>query len=155
VDSSFTVLAGLADLHTSVQALEKSNVFGNTSTIQETSINMLIIGTTRSILTDPTLAIPIPPVQCTGADCQSIFLPGGLGLVRYNTNGSALTGNAVPSFDDAIILHDAPGYHMEFSSTNYTFNHSIGGDCTLYGLPVSSIYSCIKYNDSTIYTGKF
>ncbi|CZR67500.1 uncharacterized protein PAC_17399 [Phialocephala subalpina] len=126
-DSSFPVLAGLADIHSSVQALEKSNVFGNTSTVQETSINMMILGTTRSILTDPTLAIPITPFQCTGTDCQSIFLPGGLGITRYLNNGSALSDAGVPPAEGAVIIHDAPGYHMEFTSTNYAFNNST--DC--------------------------
>lgn len=147
----FSVLAGLADLHKTVQTLEKVNVFANTSTDQETEINMLILGTTRSILTDPTIAMPIAPVQCKGADCVSVFLPGGLGLVR-NQGGTTLNSTAVPTSDTAIVVNKAPGYHMEFTSTNYTFNQTL--DCHQYGLPVSGLYSCIKYDNGTVYAGK-
>jgi len=149
-NNEFPVLAGLADLHDAVQKLESVNVFANTSTSQETEINMLILGTTRSILTDPTIAIPIAPIQCQGADCVSVFLPGGLGLVR-NHDGSALNTTAVPSADGAIIVNNAPGYQMEYGSTNYTFNNAT--DCHQYGLPVSGVYSCIKYDNGTIYAG--
>jgi len=157
IDQSFPVIAGIADFHTAVQALEKSNVLTSlnpndtTSSFQETSINMIVAGTTRSIITDPTFVVNVAPERCTGSDCSAIFLPGGLELVRQ-PNGSAFNFAGQPQEDTTIIVHDAPGYQLEFSPSNYTFNHTT--DCTMTGFAVSSFYSCIAFTGDTITSGE-
>jgi hypothetical protein len=137
--------------------LEKSNVLTNlnpndtSSSFQETTINMMVAGTTRGIVTDPTLVIDVAPERCQGSDCTAIFLPGGLELVRQ-PNGSALDFSGQPQEDSAIIVHDAPGYQLEFSPSDYAFNHTT--DCVMTGFAISSFYSCFVLTNDTLTTGK-
>lgn len=153
----FGVIAGIADFHTSILALEKLNVItdpnanATTNTFQETSINMMIIGTTRSILTDPTFVTNVPPQHCKGSDCKSLFLPGGLELVRQ-LNGTALNFQVESPEDSVIIVNDAPGYQVEYAPSNYSFNHAT--DCTTTGFDVSSFYSCLVFTGDAIISGK-
>jgi hypothetical protein len=111
----------------------------------------MVIGTTRSILTDPTFVINIPPQYCKESNCTSIFLPGGLELVRQ-IDGSALNFQSEPVEDDVIIVNNAPGYHLEYSSSNHSFN--LDTDCTMTGFDVSSFYSCVVFTGENIISGK-
>ena len=57
-----------------------------------------------SILTTSSFVTGIPPVQCSGANCTSIFLPGGLELARMNDgngnlNSTLLNGQCTRNSD--------------------------------------------------------
>lgn len=113
---------------------------------------MMVTGMTRSIITDPTFVVDVVPERCTGSNCKALFLPGGLTLVRQ-PNGSALNFAREPEEGSVVIVHDAPGYQLEFSPSNYTFNHTT--DCTMAGFAISSFYSCIVFTGDTITSGKW
>jgi hypothetical protein len=158
-DISFPVTAGLSDLHTSVMALERLNVISNssssatssnTATIQDTGINMMITGSTNSLLTDPNFVINVAPINCTSSDCKSLFLPGGMELVRYQ-NGSAINITSAPE-DSILIVNNAPGFQVEYEPSDYVFNYS--ADCTMYGYAVSSFFSCLKFTGTNIISGE-
>jgi len=113
------------------------------------TINSMILGSTRSILTDPGFVIEVTPVGCDPADCKSLFLPGGMEIIRY-PNGTAVS--SIPSADPVLIVNNAPGYQVEFSSTDHQFDHT--KDCKLFGLPFSSLFSCAAFVDNKLLTGE-
>jgi hypothetical protein len=151
---TINIVGGIAPLHESVMALEKAN-YGNSGrqpTYQDASINTMLVSSTNSILTDPKFVASVAPVSsvCKGTDCKSLFYPGGLELVLKPDGSSLFKGNQ-PN-DPVIIVHDAPGYQIEFWSQNFTFNPSV--DCHFYGLPVSALYACVASRNDTIFTGE-
>jgi hypothetical protein len=95
-------------------------------------------------------------VACTN-NCTSIFLPGGVEQARLlgsNLNQTLLEGGI---FDgaDAIITHNASGYHLEFSSIDpyYPFNENI--DCREYGQSRGQgIYICIASDGQSLIAGE-
>jgi hypothetical protein len=153
----FPVVGGIANFHTAVEFLQKSNVLTNlnpqdtSASLSETGINMMIAGTSRSIITDPTLVVDVAPERCKGSDCTAIFLPGGLTLLR-GTNGLPVDFTKQPEDESAVIIHDAPGYQMEFAGADsYNFDPK---DCNMTGFAVSSFYSCFNYDNGTLRAGK-
>jgi hypothetical protein len=92
--------------------------------------------------------VPISPVKCNGPDCRSIFLPGGMQLVRLR-DGSAISTHK--SNSSVLVVNDAPGIQVEFSSSNHVFNRTT--ECTQFGLPFSSLYSCMAFVNNTIQSG--
>ncbi|OAG34257.1 hypothetical protein AYO21_11604 [Fonsecaea monophora] len=145
------VVGGIAPLRVSVEALEKASYGGQQPTFQEASINTMLISSTNSILTDPKFVVSVAPISpdCRGADCKSLFLPGGLELVLRADGTSLFDGNEPD--DPVIIVHDAPGYQIEFSPQNYTFKTDV--DCQIYGLPISALYACVAGRNDTIFSG--
>jgi hypothetical protein len=139
-------------------ALEKLNVIPNTSTtisgtnaatLQDTGINMMITGATNSILTDPGFVISVAPIACKSSDCKSLFLPGGMELVR--SNGVAINTTLFPN-ESVIIVNNAPGFQLEYESSDYKFNYTT--DCTMFGYDVSSFFACLKFNGQNITAGE-
>jgi len=113
----------------------------------------MLVSSTNSILTDPKFVAgvaPVSPVCSKGIDCKSLFFPGGLELV-LKADGKSLFEGTQPN-DPVIIVHDASGYQMDFSSQNFTFNHST--DCQVYGLPVSALYACVAGSNGTVFSGE-
>ena len=149
------VVGGIAPLHESVIALQNAGYGvsgGQQPTLQEASINTMLLSSTNSILTDPKFVVSVAPVSsaCVGIDCKSLFFPGGLELV-LKPDGSSLFAGTQPN-DPVIIVHDAPGYQMEFWTQNFTFDTST--DCHVYGLPVSALYACVAGRNGTIFSGE-
>src|SRR5213078_2429230 len=77
-------------------------------------INFYFLAFTRSILSDSTFVTGVPPVKCSGSQCKSYFFPGGLDQVRTQQGGRnaslfEVTGSKEAS---AVIIHNAPGYHL-------------------------------------------
>jgi hypothetical protein len=143
-------MAGIAPLHDSVKALDDTTGISDTSPITPADVNMMILGMAHSILIDPTLVVGVSPLYCTGSDCTSLFLPGGLELVRRPDGSTLFTGQQLE--EPVIIVHDAPGYQLEFSPTDFKFNFDT--DCHNYGLPISSLYACIAFSDDKLLTGE-
>ncbi|EXJ66950.1 uncharacterized protein A1O5_10145 [Cladophialophora psammophila CBS 110553] len=111
----------------------------------------MLISSTNSILTDPKFVTSVAAISsgCRGPDCKSLFLPGGLELV-LRADGTPLFDGKEPD-DPVIIVHDAPGYQIEFSSQGFTFNTAV--DCQVYGLPISALYACVAGRNNTIFSG--
>jgi hypothetical protein len=149
-----SVVGGIAPLHESVTALQNAGygVQGQQPTLEEARINTMLLSSTNGILTDPKFVVSVAPVSpaCEGIECKSLFFPGGLELV-LKPDGSSLFTGTQPT-DPVIIIHDAPGYQIEFWTQNFTFDTSV--DCQVYGLPVSALYACVAGRDGTVFSGR-
>jgi hypothetical protein len=106
---------------------------------------------TASILGVSKYVTGIAPATCKGT-CSSVFLPGGVETARLlnsNLNITLLEGG-VFNDTDAFLIHDAPGFQLEFFPVpkDYSFNRTT--DCALYGQSRGEgIYICVgSYNSS-------
>lgn len=112
---------------------------------------------TKGILMDSTLVTGIPPLTCSGSDCTSFFLPGGLTLVRLANGGSNSTLYEGQQADGSstVLVNNAPGYHLEFYpvAENYVFNST--ADCAMYGgTSNEAIHICVAANGTQILAGE-
>jgi hypothetical protein len=111
----------------------------------------------KDILMDTTLVKIIAPVTCSGPNCTSFFLPGGLDLVRLAAGRSNATifQNPQTSGRPTFIVNDAPGYHLEFFPIpeGFVFDHA--KECVTYGgINKEAIYICVAARGTQIYAGK-
>jgi hypothetical protein len=89
------------------------------------------------VLEDTTSVASIPPLWCSGieANCSAYFFSGGLRGV--SPNPYALQDHPEA---DGFVVHDSPGYQMEFASLEQaSFSSS---DCQLYGYHTAAILIC-------------
>jgi len=94
--------------------------------------------------------------NCT-ANCTSVFLPGGLELARVlgpNLNATLLQGGIFDN-TDAILLNNAPGMALHFSSPNDGFAFDLENDCRLYGIRDDAVQICITAEDSSLVVGEY
>lgn len=110
---------------------------------------------TYSILGASNFVTGISPIQCSGSDCTSIFLPGGVELARLqdgNLNSTLLNGTALNA-SPVILINNAPGFQLEFSTiTDYKF---AGSDCATFGQQRGQgLHVCVGSNNATLYAGK-
>jgi hypothetical protein len=100
-------------------------------------------------------AIDIKPARCT-VNCTSIFLPGGVEGVRRlqrNLSGTLLDSGVFES-GDAIVVYDAPGYHLEYSPLRDSFSFNQSSDCFLEGQSNNQgIYICVAADEEYLATG--
>lgn len=98
----------------------------------------------------------ISPSNCT-ADCTAVFLPGGLELARVFGSDLNMTLLEMDIFGDAaaVMLNNATGIGLEFSSPSDTFEFDMQNDCQLYALRNDSVQICITTEDSSIIVGEY
>jgi hypothetical protein len=141
------VVAGLAPLNSS-----------NLQWAPPQLASLYITAYNMGFITDPKFVTSVPPISCSsGPDCTSLFLPGGLELVRLQgQNGSGtLFGSNLPGDYTTIVIENAPGFHLEFSSlgTGFVFDPAV---CRLYGESINDgIYICLAKDGPTMVAGKF
>lgn len=98
----------------------------------------------------------ISPINCT-ANCTSVFLPGGLELARVfgsDLNETLFEGEIFGDAD-AVLLNNALGIGLEFSSPYDGFKFDIENDCQSYGTRNDSVQICITTNDSSLIVGEY
>ena len=108
-----------------------------------------------SVLGVAKYATGISPTNCTG-NCTSVFLPGGLELARVfgqNLNAT-LFEQGIIGDSDAVLLNNASGIGLEFSSPYDGFEFDIENDCQLYGTRNDSVQICLTTNDSSLIVGE-
>lgn len=103
--------------------------------------------------------IGMSPVSCSGLNCTSVFLPGGLLLARRTDktlNGTLLNLNAsLLNTGQAILINNAPGYQMEFFPIDDDFSFNAATDCATYGQSRGDgLHVCFGSNNSTLVVGK-
>ncbi|KAH0559350.1 hypothetical protein GP486_004138 [Trichoglossum hirsutum] len=121
------VIAGLAHPNSSLIAW-----------IPSTMINIHFLAFTHSILFDST------------------FVTGGLRQVRLQNQefNSSLFNGQLPEDSQSVLIHNAPGYQLDFSLVegNYTFDS--GADCTTYGQTTGlGLHLCIASDGPRILAG--
>ena len=108
------------------------------------------------MLSVPRYVTGIAPAACT-SNCTSVFLPGGVEqarLLNTNLNKTLLQGEI---FDgaDAIIIENAPGYHLEFFPMSLNYSFDIATDCLTFGQsPDQGIFICVAFRESTLTAGE-
>lgn len=132
----------------------------NTALLPDIPISVLCIyfsAWTASILATSKFVTGIAPVTCDGT-CRSVFLPGGIETARVlgpDLNRTLLEGGLFDNAD-VFLIHDAPGYHLEFFPipADYSFNKT--NDCLLYGQSRGQgVYICVGSYDSSLVAGWF
>jgi hypothetical protein len=147
-NQTIDVIAGLAPI----------NSFFFTSS-PASLVSMFSIGYTVGFMTDPKFVTSVVPISCSGnTDCISLFLPGGLDLVHltnYQLNATLFERPYSKDYS-TIIVHDAPGFQVEFSSVDpgFSFNST---DCGIYGNAThQGIYVCMASEDQAkIFVGMY
>ena len=133
------VVAGLAGLTLYTQVDE-----GNIVPCDDTAFN-------ETSWTDSRISTEIEPWNCTGDYCTSVFLPGGLDLVRLR-NGTPYTN----VYEDipVTVINDAPGYQLDFSVPQEDLMSNSETDCTIhYEGFYGAISLCISNIGSEIIAG--
>lgn len=143
---SVSVLAGLAPI--------------NISLLRFVPVSIMCVyfsSNTYSILGASNFVTGVPPVRCSGSNCTSVFLPGGLELARLNDgnlNATLLNGTAL-NHAPVIMINNAPGFQVEFSpmDSDFAFNTS---DCVTFGQQRGQgLYLCVGSRNSTLQAGRF
>jgi hypothetical protein len=102
------------------------------------------------VLEDTTSTALVPPLWCSGsdADCSAYFFPGGLRGVSpnpYNVQDHPqVTG---------FVVHDAPGYQLEFASMTPPEASFRSSDCQLYGYHTAAIQICLSQSGNGYVAG--
>ena len=107
---------------------------------------------------DLTLVKDIAPMTCSGPDCTSFFLPGGLDLIRLASGGPSATIFQEPktSGPSTFIANNAPGYHLEFFPIPVGWVFNLTKDCATYGGSSNeAIHICVAAKGTQIYAGKY
>ena len=113
-----------------------------------------------SFITDPRFVATIAPVTCSGKDCLSIFLPGGMDSVRYDdsTGLRTLFSGDFPGDYTTIVVNNAPGYHIEYAaitSIDPEFVFDPDTDCTMYLQSIGDgLYICMVERGVQLFLGK-
>jgi hypothetical protein len=116
---------------------------------------------TMSFITDPRWVESVDPITCSGKDCLSIFLPGGLDNVRYDdgSGNKTLFSGEFPGDYTTIVVNDAPGFQIEYTSIesidpNFRFDHE--KDCKMYLQSLDDgLYICMVQKDLQLYLGEY
>ena len=97
-----------------------------------------------ALLTDSKSVKPIPPVTCSGDNCTSFFVPGTMRTILLDPSLPPLSS---ANFTDAFsyIQNDAPGYQVEFTSTDPDeSSFDLGHDCRVFGIDILGMQICLK-----------
>jgi len=108
-----------------------------------------------ALLTDGQNSKAVTPINCTGDNCNSFFLPGPMALIEFNQSKPPITANQYP---DAIsfIQNDAPGYQIDFEPIDYEHDPPITlDDCKVFGIHDIAVQICLKKVNSWFFAGTF
>jgi hypothetical protein len=116
----------------------------------------LVVALSYGLLLDTRFATPISPLKCSGRNCTSFFLPGGVELARpIDHQSTTLFGTQVWDDSTAIVIYQAPGYQVEFSPIENGFKFNTTTDCHTHGLTVGDgLYICIASHENKLVAGE-
>jgi hypothetical protein len=114
---------------------------------------------TNALLGSSNFVTGMDPITCSGDNCTSIFLPGGVfnsrllePPTRPNLNLTLLKGDFLTNAP-VVLINNAPGYQVEFTPLDESFSF-LRNDCTMYGQTQGEgLYICVTSIDSTIVAG--
>ena len=141
------VQAGLAPLNTTLLHL-----------LPPSDVSVYFSAWSNGILESSKFVTRGSPIACSGDNCTSIFLPGGIETARLrngNPNSTLLNTPGFPLTEGtAILINDAPGYQMDFykPASDFSFNNET--DCVLYGQTRGQgMYVCVSSTDLATVVG--
>jgi hypothetical protein len=142
------VQAGLTPLNLTILSL-----------IPQSDIGVYFSSWSNGILESSKFVTRGSPIACSGDNCTSIFLPGGIEIARLrygNPNSTLLNTPGFPlAAGTAILVDDAPGYQMDFYSPDPDFSFNNKTDCALYGQSRrQGMYLCVGSMDTALVVGK-
>jgi hypothetical protein len=106
-----------------------------------------------SILADGKLSHPVPPINCSGNECSSFFLPGTLSTIIFDPTSPNITESDYTNAK-AYIQEDAPGYQVEFYPIDETRDPSFTlDDCRVYGTSTLAVNVCLKKSETSLLAG--
>ena len=105
-----------------------------------------------SVMTNSAILTSTPPLTCSDPACFSCFLPGGMGIVEFDTN---LPTIGKDNFSDAtaFVVNDAPGFQIEYSPIDGDLVLE-EDDCRVYGTDTVALQICVKQTASGLVGGK-
>lgn len=90
------------------------------------SVPYQVLSYVYDFVTNPKFSIVAPPINCTGADCESYLFPGGLEVA------SPWPPTEHPS-DPIAKIYDAPACQIEFLYGLDGQDYFLPSDCSVYG----------------------
>ena len=111
-----------------------------------------------SLLSDNRFSLPIQPISCSGPSCSSFFLPGGAAIIRDLNDQNMLFSGSGHEWDSkaAVLVNNAPGYHMEFYPPPGGWNFNRAADCAAYGeTEGEGLYICLADDGSNLVAGEW
>ncbi|KAH8896346.1 hypothetical protein GQ53DRAFT_838520 [Thozetella sp. PMI_491] len=126
------------------------------STISASLTSFFFMGLSYSLLSDNRFSVPIQPVSCSGPSCSSFFLPGGAPWIRRQDDGSMLFNSSGQDWDykEAVLVNNAPGYHLEFYPPPDGWSFDTAADCAAYGqTEKEGLYVCLANHGTDLIAG--
>lgn len=145
------VYAGLAPV---TEELSLSSFVG--SLIPAKIINFYYLTFCYSLLSDNRFSLKIPPNSCSGPSCSSFFLPGGAAIVKDQNDDNFLFSGRLWDSQTAALIHNAPGYQMEFYPVAGGWSFDLAADCSAYGQTEGEgLYICLANNGTDLIAGEY
>ena len=107
-----------------------------------------------ALLTGGTTSKAVAPLNCTGNNCNSFFLPGLMSLIEFDPSQPVITADQYP---DAVsyIQNDAPGYQFDFAPIDYHHDPPMTlDDCRVFGTNGTAVQICLKKMNDWFMAGK-
>lgn len=123
-------------------------------------LNVVAASYTMGFMTDRRFVTSMAPVQCSGQNCLSIFLPGGMDTVRIDDDTGLYTlfSGQYPGDYSSIVIKNAPGFQMEYDAIEAVdsgFQFDRNSDCKMYlGSIQDGLFLCMVEKSPQLYLGR-
>jgi hypothetical protein len=145
------VYAGLAPI---TKELSLSSLIE--TVIPSDAINFYYMTFCYSLLSDNRFSLAIQPISCSGPSCSSFFLPGGAAIVRDQNETDFLFNGHEWTGETAVLIHNAPGYQMEFYPAPQGWRYNSTTDCVAYGQSEGEgLYICLANDGPNLVAGEY
>ncbi|KAH8590351.1 hypothetical protein B0O99DRAFT_745271 [Bisporella sp. PMI_857] len=117
-------------------------------------VHFFYMGLGYSLLSDNRFSWPVQPILCSGPSCSSFFLPGGAAWIRDQDDGNMLFRSPKWGNKEAILVQNAPGYHVEFYPPPEGWSFDKASDCGSYGETAEEgLYICLANYGTDLIAG--
>ena len=114
--------------------------------VPNATIGTFFTGFVECIDSDSKYVTAANHVGCSGPNCTSVFLPGGLNQVRLlgsDLNGTLYQADILKDAD-SVVIYNAPGYQLDFYPPAEGFAFDPVRECSLYGRTRhNGLYLCV------------
>jgi hypothetical protein len=108
-----------------------------------------------ALLTDSKRVKAGTPLNCSGQNCNSYFIPGSMSSIDLDPNQPTIAKQDYPKAI-SYIQNDAPGYQLDFYPIDRVNDVSMTlDDCRVYGVDRVAIQVCLKETGGSLLAGTF